>query len=124
MRARELACQGIGFGAVPAHACPQDRRDNTGLQIHAPNHMILRIGYVKDVARRISESLGPGKFGVERSASIARIALLPRTSHAVQSLGLRVNSINYVALAQRQIEIPVGRRRQGARTFEWRPSNG
>src|SRR5258708_40189566 len=100
MRARELARQGIAFGAVPAHACPQHRRDNTGLQIHAPNHMILRVGYVKDVARSISESLGPGKFGVERSASIARIALLTRTSNAVQRLGLGVDAVNCVALAQ------------------------
>src|SRR5258708_33843310 len=62
VRARESARQGIGFGAVPAHARPQHGRDNTGLQIHAPNHMILRIGYVKDIARSKSQSLEPGKF--------------------------------------------------------------
>src|ERR1700680_995050 len=92
--ARELAHQRIRFRAVSLHPGPQDRGDNSGLEIDSPDGVTFCVRNIEAAVGSVGESLRAGtpralarrasaEGGLESWAAIAGIAGFPCTVDAM-----------------------------------------
>ena len=119
VRARQCAAARVGFGSVAALAGAEHRADDPGAEVDPADDVALGVGDEQPAAPP-GQALGAGQERASRRAAVARVALGAGAGHVVDRLRPRVEAMDGVALAQRQVEIAAIVERHRARAVQRR----